>query len=47
MYEQLSLFVLPPSRNGEYVEQKGQRLTWRDLTPGMTVIYDCSTQSHE
>ena len=47
MYEQLSLFVLPSSRNGEYVEQKGQRLTWRDLTPGMTVIYDCSTQSHE
>lgn len=47
MYEQLSLFVLPPSRNGEYVEQKGQRLTWRDLAPGMTVIYDCSTQSHE
>ena len=47
MYEQLSLFAAPASRNGEYVERKGQRITWDEITPGMTVIYDCSTQSHE
>lgn len=48
MFEQLSLFAPRASaRNGEYVKNKGRALSWDELTPGMVVIYDCSTQSHE
>lgn len=46
-YEQLSLFSCVKRRNGTYVDKKGPRLSWDDIRPGMTVIYDCSTQSHE
>ncbi len=45
MYEQLSLFGAP--RVGTYVQRHGEALTWDELRPGMTVIYDCSTQSRE
>lgn len=47
MYEQLSLFGAPSGRSGTYVQTRGAALTWDELRPGMTVVYDCSTQSRE
>lgn len=44
--EQLSLFPAA-LRVGAYIEEYGRRLTWDELQAGMTVIYDCSTESHE
>lgn len=44
--EQLSLFPAAP-RVGAYIEEHGRRLAWGELQVGMTVIYDCSTESHE
>lgn len=44
--EQLSLF--PAALHAEtYIEEHGRRLAWDELRAGMTVIYDCSTESHE
>ena len=44
--EQLSLFPAA-LRVGAYIEEHGRRLAWDELQVGMTVIYDCSTESHE
>ena len=44
--EQLSLFPAA-LRVGTYIEEHGRRLVWDELRAGMTVIYDCSTESHE
>ena len=44
--EQLSLFPAA-LRVGAYIEKHGRRLVWDELQVGMTVIYDCSTESHE
>lgn len=44
--EQLSLFPAA-LRVGAYIEEHGRRLAWDELQAGMTVIYDCSTESHE
>lgn len=44
--EQLSLFCAEPQA-GEYVTRHGARLGWEELRPGMVVILDQSTQSHE
>lgn len=44
--EQLSLFPAA-LRTGTYIEEHGRRLAWDELQAGMTVIYDCSTESHE
>lgn len=48
MFVQLSLFdMLPKPRVGEYVVVHGTLLSWNDIRPGMTLIYDCSTQNHK
>lgn len=44
--EQLSIFPAA-LRVGAYIEEHGRRLAWDELRAGMTVIYDCSTESHE
>lgn len=44
--EQLSIFPAA-LRVGAYIEEHGRRLVWDELRAGMTVIYDCSTESHE
>lgn len=44
--EQMSLFPAA-LRVGAYIEEHGRRLAWDELQVGMTVIYDCSTESHE
>lgn len=44
--EQLSLFCAAP-QVGEYVAAHGARLGWDELRPGMVVVLDQSTQSHE
>lgn len=44
--EQMSLFRDEP-RAGEYAAAHGPRIGWDELRPGMVVILDQSTQSHE
>lgn len=44
--EQLNLFPAA-LRVGAYIEEHGRRLAWDEPQVGMTVIYDCSTESHE
>lgn len=44
--EQLSFFRAEPQA-GEYTAAHGARLGWDELRPGMAVILDQSTQSHE
>lgn len=45
MYEQICLFATEEVLDGTYTRRRGKLLTWDELRAGITVLYDCSTQS--